>query len=260
MPEGILILPFIAGYIFCSVYYKTRFKYSQLSGQRIILGAAIYGCAFLFVSRIICIFLDRHVLSDEFIEAFKILAPWQYSGTLTLTLIIAVTLVISLNGLGHFFSWLDSKSNENSDKPWRALTALRKKVSSYVEHIPRIIRPTMTSIRKWLPNDKLAVQTAISNNGDYLEKLFLRNANQKRNEENVLSIAIDDETGDGEPISGWVEGHPCNIDGKEPFVEIQIYNKLPDQESSTNMFCIIPVDNIRSVVYLNEDPSSGQSG
>jgi hypothetical protein len=52
VPWNVLLLPLLAGYLYCTECDKVRFKYRQVDGYRLLLASALYGFLFLVLATV----------------------------------------------------------------------------------------------------------------------------------------------------------------------------------------------------------------
>jgi len=101
MYEPLILLPLIAGYIFLTNYVVTKYKIQRLDSYKLIFETAYYGFLLLGCSWIIVYLLKslerRYTLIEDLISSWKSFVPFDYSGVLILTVIIASILGKLLN-------------------------------------------------------------------------------------------------------------------------------------------------------------------
>ena len=99
MPYNLLLLPLLGGFIFIRMFFYTKFSTSKLSGQRLIIWAAVAGILFIIISRFVELILIEYCpnITDFW---WKYGLPSPYSGTAFLAFILGAVLWLPLN----FFS------------------------------------------------------------------------------------------------------------------------------------------------------------
>lgn len=94
-----LLLPLIGGYLFLESCNYTRFYFRKHEGYRLLFASAAVGAALLFLARIVLL-VSAWVVPwwSTWQHGFKVFAPFAYSGTMTVALILGFLL-----GLGSSF-------------------------------------------------------------------------------------------------------------------------------------------------------------
>ena len=95
MPFDLLLLPLLGGFVFIRQFSLTRFSTSRLSGQRLVIWAALAGLVFLCGSRVVITLLLTYLpIIGSWWQA---IIPFEYSGTTFGALFLGVTLWIPAN-------------------------------------------------------------------------------------------------------------------------------------------------------------------
>ncbi len=97
MPFDLFLLPLLGGFIFIRQFSLTRFSTSRLSGQRLVIWAALAGLVFLSASRVMVTLLLTFlpIIGDW----WRVIIPFQYSGTAFGALFLGGILWIPANRL-----------------------------------------------------------------------------------------------------------------------------------------------------------------
>ncbi len=96
MPYNLLVLPLIGGFIFISRFHYTRFAASKLSGQRLMLWAALAGVILAFFARVLVVLcMQTYPEIGHFWKAYFF--HNEFSGTASLALILGIIAYWPLN-------------------------------------------------------------------------------------------------------------------------------------------------------------------
>ena len=79
MPFDLLLLPLLGGFVFIRLFKLTQYPTSRLSGQRLIIWAALAGILWIIVSRAIVVLLLRYF--PEIGVWWASVSPFPHSGT-----------------------------------------------------------------------------------------------------------------------------------------------------------------------------------
>ena len=96
MPFNVLLLPLLGGYLFVSRLDRLRYRVSRHSGQRLLLDASIAGVALAVAAWGLTLLTAWAEPDIE--RAWKLLAPFDYSGTAFLAFLLGAGLPPLLNG------------------------------------------------------------------------------------------------------------------------------------------------------------------
>lgn len=88
MGLGLLLVPALGGYWFLMHTHATRYRTLRNSGYSLVFTSAIAGVALLAVARLLALTLSGFDIELE--SAWKSYAPFDYSGTMALTAVLAV--------------------------------------------------------------------------------------------------------------------------------------------------------------------------
>lgn len=102
MNFSLLLVPALAGYWFLSRANATRFRVSRQAGYALVLESAIMGVILLALARVIAdvcgdILVVPRSIGADFVEKIKHLLPFDYSGTVLCTAVLALVLPFVLN-------------------------------------------------------------------------------------------------------------------------------------------------------------------
>ena len=96
MGLGLLLIPTLGGYWFLTRLYYTRYGVLRDSGYHVLFKSAIAGCSLFVVSRLAVIFL-LNPLFPYIGKIWKFYVPFDYSGTVTLSVLLGGVLPIVVN-------------------------------------------------------------------------------------------------------------------------------------------------------------------
>lgn len=96
MGLGLLLIPTLGGYWFLTRLYYTRYGILRDSGYHVLFKSAIAGCSLFVVSRLAVIFL-LNPLFPCIGKIWKSYVPFDYSGTVTLSVLLGGVLPIVVN-------------------------------------------------------------------------------------------------------------------------------------------------------------------
>lgn len=96
MGLGLLLIPTLGGYWFLTRLYYTRYGVLRDSGYHVLFKSAIAGCSLFVVSRLAVIFL-LSPLFPYIGKIWKSYVPFDYSGTVTLSVLLGGVLPIVIN-------------------------------------------------------------------------------------------------------------------------------------------------------------------
>ena len=98
MGLGLLFIPTLGGYWFLRYLYYTRYDLLRDSGYHVLFKSAIAGCSLVVVARLIIIFfLNPHLPCIS--EIWKSYVPFDYYGTVALSVLLGIMLPIVINRL-----------------------------------------------------------------------------------------------------------------------------------------------------------------
>jgi hypothetical protein len=90
MPNNLLIVPLLAGYLFVHLCTRFRYRCQALDGYRLLLESAVAGTLLLLVARVLAIAIAQMFpRSSVFFQQFSPTVP--YVGTATLSLMLGIT-------------------------------------------------------------------------------------------------------------------------------------------------------------------------
>ena len=98
MGLGLLLIPTLGGYWFLANLYLTRYSMLRDSGYHVLFKSAIAGCLLVVVARLIVVSLLNPYLPYVG-EVWKSYVPFDYSGTVALSLLLGPLLPIVINRL-----------------------------------------------------------------------------------------------------------------------------------------------------------------
>ena len=98
MGLGLLLIPTLGGYWFLANLYLTRYSMLRDSGYHVLFKSAIAGCVLVVVARLIVVSLLNPYLPYVG-EVWKSYVPFDYSGTVALSLLLGPLLPIVINRL-----------------------------------------------------------------------------------------------------------------------------------------------------------------
>lgn len=96
MGLGLLLIPTLGGYWFLTRLYYTRYGILRDSGYHVLFKSAIAGCSLFVVSRLAVLFL-LNPLFPYIGKIWKSYVPFDYSGTVTLSVLLGGVLPIVIN-------------------------------------------------------------------------------------------------------------------------------------------------------------------
>ncbi len=98
MPYNLLLLPLLGGFLFLHISHLFRFEAQRLDGYRLLFYSALAGLMLVLPARIIVVCLSSTALSHwSGTLLWDQIAPFSYSGTSVLSLILAPPLAGVLN-------------------------------------------------------------------------------------------------------------------------------------------------------------------
>ena len=96
MGLGLLLIPTLGGYWLLTHLYYTRYSILRDSGYHVLFKSAIAGCSLIVASRLAIIFL-LNPFFPSIGETWKFHAPFAYSGTVALSVLLGGVLPIVIN-------------------------------------------------------------------------------------------------------------------------------------------------------------------
>lgn len=101
MPWNVLLLPLLAGYLYCTRCNKAKFKYRQADGNRLLLASALHGVAFLLFATLFILCADwlavHYSPLEALVHAWKTGNPYPHLGKSFLALILSFALTALVN-------------------------------------------------------------------------------------------------------------------------------------------------------------------
>lgn len=88
MPFNILLLPLIGGYLFVTLWQRTRYYALRADGQRLLLNSACAGAFFLFIATLIVGYGEQSQWGMEVNRVWHRTVPFQYSGRAVLAFLL----------------------------------------------------------------------------------------------------------------------------------------------------------------------------
>jgi hypothetical protein len=95
VPFNLLLLPLLGGYFLVSRTHVLAFGAAKHSGERLLFMAALVAVCLLFGSRLLVLFVVRCLPFTG--EWWRVLSPWEYSGTAAGALILGIVIPLIIN-------------------------------------------------------------------------------------------------------------------------------------------------------------------
>lgn len=80
MPFNVLLLPLIGGYLFITLWQRTRYAVLRADGQRLLLNSACAGAFFLSLATLLVVYGEQTDWGVEINRVWHRTVPFQYSG------------------------------------------------------------------------------------------------------------------------------------------------------------------------------------
>lgn len=90
MPNNLLLVPLLAGFLFLHFTHVFRFRAQRLDGYRLLMESAIAGALLASISRFVLVNLESSSFGAWLAGHWRHFAPFEYSGTAAFTLPLAV--------------------------------------------------------------------------------------------------------------------------------------------------------------------------
>lgn len=97
MPDNLLLLPLLGGFIFLHVNHYFRFHAQRVDGYRMLVESAIAGCILGFFARILVASLAPTAFGGWITSWWNVIFPWQHSGAAALALTLGPVLGFLIN-------------------------------------------------------------------------------------------------------------------------------------------------------------------
>ena len=150
MPSGLLLLPFLGGFVFLLSFRYTRFAMVRSEARRLIIFSLLIGVLLGFISRVLVLFIIEVGAGEQWwILKWKQIFPSAHSGTATISFLIGLPIALFLNkffdrekaqrlSIQHFGHHLDRLFSEclNYDKQIQLTLSDGKHYIGYIREIP----------------------------------------------------------------------------------------------------------------------------
>jgi len=111
VPFNLLILPLIGGFLLLSHYRRTKYLANRSDRTRLLLYSALTAVVLVLVARIIIVSIVQSELGVQTADFWKVVAPFEYSGTAVGALVLAGIAILICN-------WLEPKTELDFNTSW----------------------------------------------------------------------------------------------------------------------------------------------
>lgn len=97
MPNNLLILPLVAGFIFIRICYYTKYRAQSLEGYRLLLESGLIGLILLGASRLFVVWVKALPFGPTLQALWFQYAPMPYAGTAVGSVFLAIGIAAAAN-------------------------------------------------------------------------------------------------------------------------------------------------------------------